>query len=78
MTYARPAAPTVSFVDEYCQLYQDLFPDVRSFDRVSGHLPSYAYQEWDDLRSSRSHQKQESPMRQKQGLIWPKALLLGW
>jgi SRSO17 transposase len=32
MTYARPAAPTVTFVDEYCQLYQDLFPDVRSFE----------------------------------------------
>jgi hypothetical protein len=69
-TYARPAAQTVTFVDEYCQLYQDLFPDVRSFDGVSGHLPSYTYQEWDALRSSRSHQKQ--------GLIWPKALLLGW
>lgn len=32
MTYARPAAATVTFVDEYCQLYQDLFPDVRSFE----------------------------------------------
>jgi SRSO17 transposase len=32
MTQARPAAATVTFVDEYCQLYQDLFPDVRSFE----------------------------------------------
>jgi SRSO17 transposase len=32
MTDARPAAATVTFVDEYCQLYQDLFPDVRSFE----------------------------------------------
>lgn len=29
---ARPATPTVTFIDEYCQLYQDLFPDVRSFE----------------------------------------------
>ena len=32
MTQARQATPTVTFVDEYCQLYQDLFPDVRSFE----------------------------------------------
>lgn len=32
MTLARPAAPTVTFVDEYCQLYQEVFPDVRSFE----------------------------------------------
>ena len=32
MTHARPAAATVTFVDEYCQFYQDLFPDVRSFE----------------------------------------------
>lgn len=32
MTQARAAKPTVAFVDEYCQLYQDLFPDVRSFE----------------------------------------------
>lgn len=32
MTYARPAAPTVTFIDEYCQLSQDVFPDVRSFE----------------------------------------------
>lgn len=32
MTQARPAAPTVTFIDEYCQLYQDVFPDVRSFE----------------------------------------------
>lgn len=32
MTRARSATTTVTFVDEYCQLYQDLFPDVRSFE----------------------------------------------
>ena len=32
MTQARGATPTVAFVDEYSQLYQDLFPDVRSFE----------------------------------------------
>ncbi len=30
MTQARQANSTVTFVDEYCALYQDLFPDVRS------------------------------------------------
>jgi hypothetical protein len=34
MTQARPAALTVTFIDEYCQLYQDVFPDVRSFDHL--------------------------------------------
>jgi SRSO17 transposase len=32
MSKARQAIPTVTFVDEYCQRYQDLFPDVRSFE----------------------------------------------
>jgi len=32
MSKARQAVPTVTFVDEYCQGYQDLFPDVRSFE----------------------------------------------
>jgi SRSO17 transposase len=32
MTHVRSATPTVTFVDEYCQLYQNLFPDVRSFE----------------------------------------------
>lgn len=32
MTQARSATTTVTFVDEYCQCYQDLFPDVRSFE----------------------------------------------
>jgi SRSO17 transposase len=32
MTKARPATATVTFVDEYAELYQDLFPDVRSFE----------------------------------------------
>lgn len=29
---ARPAKPTVQFIDEYCQWYQPLFPEVRSFE----------------------------------------------
>src|SRR6266700_4669607 len=32
MTQARAATPTVTFIDEYCQLYQEFFPDVRSFE----------------------------------------------
>lgn len=35
MTEARSATPTVAFVDEYSQLYQDLFPDVRSFEHFN-------------------------------------------
>ena len=32
MTEPRPAKPTVKFVDDYCQWYQPLFPEVRSFE----------------------------------------------
>jgi SRSO17 transposase len=32
MTKARRATATVTFVDEYAECYQDLFPDVRSFE----------------------------------------------
>src|SRR5882762_1116377 len=32
MTQARSAAATVAFVDDYCQLYEEVFPDVRSFE----------------------------------------------
>lgn len=32
MTERRPAKPTVKFVDDYCQWYQSLFPEVRSFE----------------------------------------------
>jgi SRSO17 transposase len=32
MSKTRQAIPPISFVDEYCRLYQDLFPDVRSFE----------------------------------------------
>src|SRR5258707_13623533 len=32
MKQANPAAATVAFVDDYCQLYEDVFPDVRSFE----------------------------------------------
>ena len=33
MTKARQATATVTFVDEYAERYQDLFPDVRSFEQ---------------------------------------------
>ena len=36
MVEPRPPAPTVKFVDEYCQLYQNLFPEVRSFEAFKG------------------------------------------
>ena len=32
MTVSRNAKETVKFVDEYCELYRDLFGDVRSFE----------------------------------------------
>lgn len=32
MTEPRSAKPTVKFVDDYCQWYQSLFPEVRSFE----------------------------------------------
>lgn len=32
---ARSAVDTGSFIDEYCAGYQDLFPEVRSFDVLS-------------------------------------------
>lgn len=32
MAEPRPPAPTVKFVDEYCQWYRNLFSDVRSFE----------------------------------------------
>lgn len=32
MPATREAQPTIRFVDEYCQLYQDLFAEVRSFE----------------------------------------------
>ena len=32
MVEPRPAAPTIKFVDEYCQWYKNLFSDVRSFE----------------------------------------------
>ena len=34
MSKAREAIPTLTFVDASCQLYQDLFPDVGSFEHV--------------------------------------------
>ncbi len=35
MTLARHAQSTVTVVDEYCAQYQDLFPDVRSFEQFT-------------------------------------------
>jgi SRSO17 transposase len=32
MSTPRAPVTTISFVDGYCALYQDLFPDVRSFE----------------------------------------------
>ena len=32
MSAPRTARPTIGFVDQYCQLYSDLFPEVRSFE----------------------------------------------
>lgn len=32
MVEPRSSAPTVKFVDEYCQWYEKLFPEVRSFE----------------------------------------------
>ena len=32
MVEPRPAKPTVRFIDDYCQWYQALFPEVRSFE----------------------------------------------
>jgi SRSO17 transposase len=32
MSAAREARPTIRFVDEYCQLFEGLFPEVRSFE----------------------------------------------
>jgi hypothetical protein len=34
MTERRQAKPTVKFVDEYCQWYQQLFPEVRSDEKL--------------------------------------------
>lgn len=32
MVDPRAARPTLRFVDEYCEIYADLFPEVRSFE----------------------------------------------
>jgi SRSO17 transposase len=32
MVKPRPAQPTVKFIDEYCETYRDLFPEVRTFE----------------------------------------------
>lgn len=32
MSAARDARPTIQFVDDYCQLFAGLFPEVRSFE----------------------------------------------
>jgi SRSO17 transposase len=32
MPASREARPTIRFVDEYCQLFEDMFPEVRSYE----------------------------------------------
>lgn len=32
MTQAKQAHATITFVDEYCECYQDVFPDVGGFE----------------------------------------------
>lgn len=32
MPASRDAQPTIRFVDEYCQIFEGLFPEVRSFE----------------------------------------------
>jgi SRSO17 transposase len=32
MPASRESRPTIRFVDEYCQLFEDLFPEVRSYE----------------------------------------------
>jgi SRSO17 transposase len=32
MVEPRQPIPTVKFIDEYCQIYQNIFPEVRSFE----------------------------------------------
>lgn len=32
MVEPRQAISTVKFIDEYCQIYQNIFPEVRSFE----------------------------------------------
>ena len=32
MILPRAATPTISFVDDYCAAYKDLFPEVRTFE----------------------------------------------
>ncbi len=32
MPTSREAHPTIGFIDDYCQLYEGLFPEVRSYE----------------------------------------------
>jgi hypothetical protein len=32
MPFSREIRPTIGFVDEYCQQFEGLFPEVRSFE----------------------------------------------
>ncbi len=32
MVKPRPAHKTIKFVDQYCEIYRDLFPEVRTFE----------------------------------------------
>ena len=35
MSKARPATPTVAFIDDYCARYRDLFHNVRHFEQFT-------------------------------------------
>jgi hypothetical protein len=37
MVKPRPDQKTVTIVDEYCSLYRDLFPEVRSYEYFNPH-----------------------------------------
>ena len=53
MSASRAARPTIRFVDEYCQWYEGLFPEVRSFEAFKLlHLGMTSYeqiQKWWEL-----------------------------
>jgi phage anti-repressor protein len=61
MTRARQATDTVTFVDEYAERYQDLFPDVRSFEQFK-----YRIYCWACERNSNARRHQRWPKRSEQ------------
>ena len=78
MVEPRRSAPTVKFVDEYCQLYQNLFPEVRSFEAFKylhmgcvsdikpKTLPEIAKIVWLDNHQALHHFLRESPWNVKE------------